>query len=143
MLQSYAQFRKYEHLAPLGITVRKKALFAEKPVAVEPSSLITQTLAINIRKPMASEKAKSELLIVPILNELTERNHDSFTYFSGYAFDVDSSLGLTGRCDFVLSTEPNALVIESPVFCVVEAQKCGYRYGDSAMYRTNVCRTAV
>jgi hypothetical protein len=74
------------------------------------------------QKNVASEKAKSEKIIAPILDELEEINNRSFATFSGYQFNVDKSMGLVGFCDFILSREPKSPAIKSPVFCVVEAK---------------------
>ena len=69
----------------------------------------------------ASEKAKSELLIMPILKEI-RRNHKTLNIYSGYAFDVNPKLGLNGCCDYLLSTDTDSFDISSAVFCLVEAK---------------------
>ena len=66
---------------------------------------------------MESAKAKSELLITPILNEIRLRNLNKMTYFSGYQFNVDAKRGLKGFCDFIISGKYNAVFIESPYNC--------------------------
>lgn len=73
--------------------------------------------------PLASEKAKSEFIIVPVLKELRRKNPRRFSCFSGYEFIVDKKQGLTGFCDYIFSAEPEKLTIEAPVICVVEAKK--------------------
>jgi hypothetical protein len=50
-----------------------------------------------------SEKAKSELLVSPILTELRRLVHEPIQLFSGEEFNVDRELGLNGFCDFLLS----------------------------------------
>jgi hypothetical protein len=42
--------------------------------------------------------------------------------FSGSSFEVDSSQGLDGRCDFILSRSSEQYYISSPVFAIVEAK---------------------
>jgi hypothetical protein len=69
----------------------------------------------------ASEKAKSELLIMPILKEI-RRTHKTVNIYSGYAFDVNPQLGLNGYCDYLLSTDTDSFDISSAVFCLVEAK---------------------
>lgn len=69
----------------------------------------------------ASEKAKSELLIMPVLKEI-RRKHKTFNIYSGYAFDVNPKLGLNGYCDYLLSTDTDSFDISSAVFCLVEAK---------------------
>jgi hypothetical protein len=89
---------------------------------VPPSDFLLKILARNARQNMRSEKAKSEFIISPILTELHEYNQDRFAFYSGYKFNVDQKLGLTGFCDFILSLEPKAVTIEAPVFFVVESK---------------------
>ena len=71
--------------------------------------------------PRGTEKAKSELLIVPVLLELYHKNPNHFQYFSGYNFDIDKENALTGRCDFILS-KSQSVMIESPVISIFEAK---------------------
>jgi hypothetical protein len=71
---------------------------------------------------IATEKAKSELIVMPIVKELKRHNKDKFSYFSGYKFNVDSKKGLTGFCDILFSAEPYKQEIESPIFYIVEAK---------------------
>jgi hypothetical protein len=113
MANKYSKFT-YEDLDTLQITVQTEALHLEKCPKVEPSAWLKETLELNMQLPMASEKAKSEGIIAPILSDLVKRNHFSFTYFSGYNFLVDKNQGLKGRCDFLLSKSPKARRIETP-----------------------------
>lgn len=80
-------------------------------------------LAEAKHEPLASEKAKSEFIILPVLKELRRQNPHRFSYFSGYEFTVDKKQGLTGFCDYIFSAEPEKLTIEAPVMCLVEAKK--------------------
>ncbi|TAD96581.1 MAG: hypothetical protein EAZ97_13740, partial [Bacteroidetes bacterium] len=72
---------------------------------------------------LGSEKAKSELIITPILREFRRKNIEKLSFFSGYEFNIDKKQGLNGFCDFIISTEINTVEIESPIFCFVEAKK--------------------
>ena len=121
MAASYSKFT-YDDLDALEITVRTEPLHLENIPIVEPSAWLKETLELNLQLPLASEKAKSEGIIAPILSDLVRRNHFVFTYFSGYNFLVDKEHGLKGRCDFLLSKSPKARRIETPVLCIVEAK---------------------
>jgi len=121
MATSYSGF-SYDDLDDLKIRVERRHFLPKDIPNVLPSDWLTTTLERNLNLPLASEKAKSEHIIAPILTEMVERNRRSFTYFSGYSFDVDKSKGLKGRCDFILSGEPNAPRISAPVFNIVEAK---------------------
>ena len=121
MAQSYSKFT-YDDLDKLNIKVIKHTLTFDGMQPVEPSPLLTETLKRHLRMPLASEKAKCEFIITPILSDITERNINEITYFSGYNFNVAKELGLKGRCDYLLTYVPNSPRIEAPVLAVVEAK---------------------
>ena len=69
-----------------------------------------------------TEKARSELLIMPVLLDVRRHFPGQVSLFSGVLFDVDPSRGLTGYCDFILSRGPSQMVLTAPVAVVVEAK---------------------
>lgn len=77
-----------------------------------------QPLAVAIN----TEKARSELVIMPILMEVRRLLSYQIAIFSGSSFEVDPSQGLDGRCDFILSRSPEQYYIASPVVAIVEAK---------------------
>jgi hypothetical protein len=122
MPKSYSKFT-FNDLVSLGFSIESDELF--KGVAIdpiEPTSVLTTILERAQHKNVLSEKAKSEKIIAPILDELEEINGRSFATFSGYQFNVDKAMGLSGYCDFILSKKPKSVLIEAPIFCVVEAK---------------------
>jgi len=74
------------------------------------------TLAIN------TEKARSEMIIAPILVELKRQLKDQISLFSGVEFNVDASQELVGFCDFIISLSRQQLYISTPVFIVFETK---------------------
>jgi hypothetical protein len=70
-----------------------------------------------------SEKAKSEMIVTPVIKELKRKNPDSFGFYSGYEFNVDNSLDLKGYCNYIFSAVAHSPLIEAPIFCLVEAKK--------------------
>ena len=120
MPRSYSQFT-YDDLSALNLKVRERPLFNQIE-EIEASPTLKTTLEKNLKRNLRTEKAKSELIITPVLNELEDRNATLLGYYSGYNFDVDKKLGLKGFCDYILSFEPDSPIIEAPVFCVVEAK---------------------
>lgn len=121
MKKSYSQFTA-EDLTALGIAVITERVITDI-TPVEPSAWLLQTLSYNHALPASTEKARSELLITPLLVELKQRNPDKMTVFSGYPFDIDKQRGLRGFCDYLISRKHNAAFIESPVIAIVEAKK--------------------
>ena len=121
MKNSYSQYTA-EDLGELGISVTMQQLFNEIK-AVNPSPWLLQTLAYNNALPTSTEKARSELLITPVLVELKQRNTEKISIFSGYPFDIDKKRGLKGFCDYLISNKHNAAFVESPVIAIVEVKK--------------------
>ncbi len=94
-------------------------------------NLLTETLKDSI--PLAlninTEKARSELIICPVLMEVRRLLHKKISLFSGVDFNVDENLGLSGYCDFILSNSPDQIFIDYPVVCIVEAKNENIRSG--------------
>lgn len=83
-----------------------------------------ETLKDNIPLALAinTEKAKSELIISPVLVEVKKLFQNSISFFSGVEFNVDKDKGLNGFCDFIVSLSSEQLFIESPIIALVEAK---------------------
>ncbi|MBW4632630.1 MAG: hypothetical protein KME30_12265 [Iphinoe sp. HA4291-MV1] len=77
----------------------------------------------------ASEKARSEGIIYPVLLEVRRILNRQISLFSGEDFTVDEAVGLNGMCDFLLSRSPEVLEIEAPAIIIVEAKKADLRTG--------------
>jgi len=90
------------------------------------SSFLQETLPIA---SVGSEKARSELIISPILIEVRRHHQQQISIFSGEDFTVDETLGLNGRCDFLISRSPEILSIEAPAIIIVEAKKADIATG--------------
>jgi hypothetical protein len=118
--KSYSHF-KADDLAELGLEVVQDYVFTHIEPQT-PSNWLIETFAFNQQIPMISEKARSELLITPILLEMRRRNPHSFTFFSGCSLNVDAGRGLKGVCDFILATPWNAMFLQTPLLAIVEAK---------------------
>ncbi len=70
-----------------------------------------------------SEKAKSELLVSPILVQARKLVDRHVQLFSGEEFNVDQDKGLNGFCDFLFSKSENRFTIDAPVLMLVEAKR--------------------
>ena len=98
---------------------------------IEPAALsarLREDLAEAQTLPLYTEKAKSELILTPILREL-RRRHPQITFFSGFALTVEGEPALSGNPDFILSARPNIVEIEAPIFCLVESKNKGIDEG--------------
>lgn len=120
---AYRDFSLLKFKQAFGYTSSFSRLFEqEKITTVKPSERLLEDLREAETLPMMTEKAKSELVIMPIIKEL-KRNHKQLNVFSGFYFNVDANLGLTGIPDFILARAvQNLIEIEAPIFCLVEAK---------------------
>ena len=80
-------------------------------------------LAIN------TEKARSEMIILPILLEIRRRANYQISLFSGTNFDVEIEKGLNGYCDFIISRSKEQLLINAPVLIIIEAKNENIKNG--------------
>jgi hypothetical protein len=90
---------------------------------VTPSQWLIDSLEVSRLVIPKSEKARSELIISPILVEILKRNDYQFSLFSGENLNVDATLNLVGECDFILSKVPKSFSIKAPIFALVEAKQ--------------------
>ena len=96
---------------------------------------ISDWLAATLKKgvPLAlainTEKAKSEMIIAPILIEFQNLAEPPVSLFSGIPFNVDREKGLTGRCDFIVSRSTEQYFITAPVITIVEAKNDNLKSG--------------
>lgn len=74
-------------------------------------------------RAMNTEKARSEMIIAPILMEAACIPAQPLNLFSGMTFDVDKERGLTGVCDYLLTRSPERYFVNHPVVAVVEAKR--------------------
>lgn len=121
---SYSDFTLQRVQADFGINVQTASnLFGQ----VQPASLdsgFKQTLLSQVKLALAinTEKARSELLIAPLLAELWRRCQDYVAVFSGVALDADAEAGLIGRCDFIIGKTPQLHYVTAPLIVIVEAK---------------------
>ena len=112
------------------ITEENLDLFAEvQPIS--PSELLSQTLkeTIPLVSAINTEKARSELIITPILLEVRRQLNYQISLFSGIDFNVDTQKGLSGFCDFILTKSTEQYFISSPVVTIVEAKNENIKIG--------------
>ena len=120
---AYNKFKMEDLQNKLHLSIRREFWLATElpPFPADPllEALLTQTSKMYL----GSEKARSEFLIAPTLQAFQRQNADRLSVFSGYELNVDKSLSLNGFCDFILSTNPDSFLLDTPIFCVVEAKK--------------------
>jgi len=105
-----------------GISNKVENLFDDIK-SIEISKDLQEDLNLARLLPVRSEKAKSELIIMPILIELMKINEKFFTIYSGDYLNADKEKGLSGECDFILSKNVGTFDINTPILTIVEAKK--------------------
>ena len=111
------------------VTLRQSLVELHNTKNIEPSAWLSETLTIMRSLPNRSEKAKSESFIAPILAEIKRHNDDFLTIHSGDFLNADAKQGLNGECDFILGKETHSLIIDAPLFVVVEAKRQDFDAG--------------
>ena len=121
---AYSDFTIAELTQRFGLAVERVGnLFGNVPEVELPAGL-EATLAryLPLGLILSTEKARSELIVGPILFDLKLRYADRLSVFSGIEFNVDPAAGLKGRCDFILARSPQQLELWAPVCIIVEAK---------------------
>ena len=103
--------------------VEKSGIFAD--TAPHPiSAYLRETLQENVSLATSIniEKARSELIIAPVLVEVRKLLDRKISLFSGIELNVDKDRDLSGFCDFIISDSPEQLFLKAPVITIVEAK---------------------
>lgn len=84
---------------------------------------------IPLAVAISTKKAKSEMIIAPLLLDLKARFFDQISLFSGVEFSTEPDRGLLGVCDFLISLSPQQLYISAPVFLILEGKNDNIKAG--------------
>jgi hypothetical protein len=125
LIMSYSDFNLEKIQKKFNLSIRENQELFIEVNPIEPSPLLTEFLKKNAQLALKinTEKARSEMIIAPILLDLKEQTKTAISLFSGVDFNVDISQGLNGTCDFLISADSEQLFIKSPVITLVEAKK--------------------
>lgn len=128
----YSQFTTITKVKEaFNLTTVEGIRFLPEIAPIQPSHTLAATLEETLPLAVAtgSEKARSELIISPVLVEVRRILNRQISMFSGEDFNVDESLGLNGRCDFLISRSTEQLAIEAPAIVIVEAKQADLKTG--------------
>jgi hypothetical protein len=119
---AYSQFNYKKIRQELNIHNENIVLFSViKPI--QPSVWLCECMEIaSGALALFSEKSRSEAIVFPILAELTKYNNYEISLYSGAILNGDESKGLNGECDFILGKGKQDYYIDSPLFCMIEAE---------------------
>ncbi len=128
---AYSDFKLNEVSQRFGLTVNEASgMFANVPEA-DCSDLLATILGENVDLAVAinTEKARSEMIISPILLEIRRKFNGEISLFSGVEFSVDAQQGLNGFCDFIISLSKEQLFVRAPVIALVETKNENLKSG--------------
>jgi hypothetical protein len=123
---SYSNFTFEKVREQLELTIEdRKGLFSHVEEANIDDSFLLTLFKDNIPLALAinTEKARSELIIMPVLLKIRKMFNNKISLFSGVDFTVNEEIDLKGVCDFLISLSPEQFFISAPVVTIVEAKK--------------------
>jgi hypothetical protein len=127
----YSDFKLSEIIQNFGLTLNEVSGLFGDILEEECSDLLTTILKDNIDLAVAinTEKARSEMIISPILLEVRRKLNYEISLFSGIDFNVDNQQGLNGFCDFLISLSKEQLFVRAPVITLVESKNENLKSG--------------
>jgi hypothetical protein len=128
---SYSQFSLPAIVKTFDLIITKKVTLFDAVTPFSRSAILKEILDYNVPLAIANntEKARSEMIIVPILLDLKKQLANQISLFSGVEFNVDAEKGLMGFCDFIISQSPEQLFVNAPVIMLVEAKNDNIKNG--------------
>ncbi|MBY0513681.1 MAG: hypothetical protein K2P78_07180 [Gemmataceae bacterium] len=121
---AFSDFTYPEVVAEFGLRETSADLFAAVP-PLTPTPALRAFLGTNLTLAnlINTEKARSELLVAPVLSELWGRADGRINLFSGVEFPADPAARLTGFVDFLIGLGPQLPRVATPVVVVFEAKR--------------------
>src|SRR5262249_12460946 len=128
---AYSDFTLQEVAQRFQLVIEEQHnLFGAVPEVI-PGDFLCALLDENVPLALAlsTEKARSELMIAPVLVEVRKLARRQISLFSGADFPVDATQGLTGVCDFLIAQSREQFFIHAPVVAIVEAKNENFKAG--------------
>ena len=128
---AYSDFTLQEVVQRFPLVIEEgNNLFATVPDIV-PGDFLRALLEENVPLALAlsTEKARSELIIAPVLVEVRKLAQRQISLFSGVDFPVDAAQGLSGVCDFLIAQSREQFFVRAPVVMIVEAKNENFKVG--------------
>ncbi|BDA66805.1 hypothetical protein RIVM261_055910 [Rivularia sp. IAM M-261] len=121
---AYSDFTLTKFKKAFDIRIDEETNLFANVQPIQPTEKLVDALEESAELALAinTEKARSEMIITPILLEIRRRAKHQVSLFSGTNFDVDPVRGLNGFCDFIISLSKEQLTINAPVVMIVESK---------------------
>lgn len=128
----YGQFTSLSQVeAAFGLVLSERQRLFTDVLPLKPSVSLSATLEeyLPLANAVNTEKARSELIIAPILLEIRRQFAGQVGFFSGTEFSVDPEVGLSGHCDYILTASSDLYEVRAPVVTLVEAKNENLKSG--------------
>lgn len=126
----YSKFTPAKAKKDFQLTIKEGDRFLPQIDPIRPSQrLVSELEDLPWAIAVGSEKARSESIIYPVLQEVRRILNRQISLFSGSEFNVDPEQELNGRVDFLISRSPEQLIVEAPVIVITEAKKADLNEG--------------
>jgi hypothetical protein len=121
---AFSEFTVSKVKSRFGLAIDEKGDFfaTVSPLSVSLPLADGLKLGASLALKINTEKARSELIVAPILVEVYRQLDGKISLFSGVDWEVDDNQGLRGRCDFLMGLTQEQLTIEAPVVSIVEVK---------------------
>jgi hypothetical protein len=128
---AYSDFNLSRLRETFELTVAEPANLFAACSPVDASEYLKSAIAENLSLAIAinTEKARSELIIAPVLLEIRRQLNFQIGFFSGSEFNIDAERGLTGYCDYILTATQDSYEVRAPVITLVEAKNENIKAG--------------
>jgi len=120
---AYKDFKFKDISKDFSIRQTTGKLFKTALPDVTPSEHLLRSLEMAKEFPLTTEKAISEAVVFPILQEIKLNNRKTIELFSGERLVADKSRGLTGECDFIFAKAPGSKELMAPIINITEAKR--------------------
>ena len=121
---SYSDFKTLEQInSELGLVIKdENSLYTQiEPVKLSQLFVEIMKIAFELAIKIDTEMARQSFIVDNVLIEL--KRQVGISFFVGNTFNVDSSKGLTGNPDAIISQSDNQLYVTSPVVVFSSAKK--------------------
>jgi hypothetical protein len=128
---AYSDFTLNRVKKEFGLTIDEELNLFANIESSQCSDYLKFTLQENVPLALAinTEKARSEMIIAPILIEVRRDLKQQISLFSGTEFNIDPARGLNGICDFIISRSREQFTVNAPVLTIVEAKNENIKAG--------------
>lgn len=126
----YSNFTLAKAKKDFGLITVESGRFLPQIEPIPPSTRLQAALEdLPWAIAVGSERAKSESIVYPLLQEVRRILNFQVSLFSGRDFTVDPEKGLNGYIDYLISRSQEQLEIEAPVVVLVEAKRDNLNVG--------------